>query len=685
MEEYKRIAKLVLVPSFFSLLPAFSVIILSYSILAGSKTEIGISIFCLFIFASALFFFAKSLSGCFFYLIFSVFISLVILLRILFLTHFYPIDDSCKNYTATVKSVKTLRYSSENVLKFLCSDKIHSGFFSSDNKAVSYTDKEIKIIPGDKILIYSKPKEISFDNQNISCFETNLLRKGFHYIFYLNNKNYKVVKHAPVSIKEKIRNSIETNLSRLFNEKTVQVIKALYFANGTYIDKSTIIDFKRAGALHILAASGEHIGIIAGALLLILSPLLVSRNFLRVIIALVLLFYLYITDMPVSLLRAFIMYYVFSIQQIFNFEKNIFNTLFISAIIILIISPYDLYNLGFQLSFGATFGILLFHNFYKDIFSSLSSKIPGILSVTFSAQVFVLPIIFIQLNEINLAGLLSNIILVFTMSGTMMFSIITNLISVIAFMPAKYLAVFTDFLYSLSLKVVQYFSGINGHFVTDSSVGFFLLIPFILFLIPIMPLKLNKKLQGFSLIIAVLSAWLMLSGFYTTTNNKITITGTDEKVIIIQKENHNPIIFGNISAFEDADCIAHYLNKNNIRNIDLCIPSPDFDNLRNFSYLIKKTLVARCFIAPEFMFTGYFKKFCRTLDTDGIALKIQKFKTYSADELKGIGRPEYAKNMLLTPLENIAELHYLFSADYDFKNALAGNFIKSGYEVEYLE
>ena len=686
MEEYKRIVKLVFVPSFFSLLPAFSAIILAYSFLIGSNTNIAPGILCLLLSLLALIFYRKHFTAIYPQVCFSIFISFLILLRILLLFHFTPIDESSNRFTASVESVKALRYSNEVVINFSDPVNLSSGFFSTADKAVSYADKEIKINPGDGIVIYAKPKEIKSRNKNISSFETDLLRKGFHYTFFLNAKNFKVIKNAQVSLKDKIRNLIEDNLRKLFDKNTVPIIKGLYFANSSYIDKSTTIDFKRAGVLHILAASGEHIGIIAGALLLLLSPFLINRKILRVLIALVLLFYLYITDMPVSLLRAFVMYYVFSIQQMFDLEKNIFNTLFLTAIIILVIYPYELYSLGFQLSFGATFGILLFYNFYKDAFSSLPSKISGALSVTFSAQAFVFPVIFVQMKEINLAGLFSNIILVFTMSATMIISIIANLISVIAITPAKYFALLTDGLYSISLKVVQYFSGINGHFTVDGGKGFLLLLPFLLFLLPVMPIKINRKILGLSIIISVLSAWLILSGAYSVTRNKITIAGTSDKIIILQKENNDPVIFGSLTSYEDADNIAGYLNRNNIRNINLCIPTPDFTNLRSYTYLIKKIIVSKCFITSGFMFTGYFNRFCRTLDADGIALKINDFKRPPAENnFQEFNTSGHIKNILLSPLENIAEIHNLLTENYELKNAVTDEIIKCGYEIEYLE
>ncbi|MFH0974255.1 MAG: ComEC/Rec2 family competence protein [Spirochaetota bacterium] len=684
MEEYKRIANLILVPSFFSLLLACTIIFSVYSCLFDLHSNTAIGIFITLLSLLLFILFIRRTSRSFFNAFIPVIICLVIVIQILLQYRTAPINLHSHKFMATIESVKDLRYSSEVELSFYEQNVNPSGFFQMINSAVTYLDKDIKVNPGDKIEIHARPKEIIPGNKNSSSFETDLFRKGVKFIFYLNRKNFKIIKNAPPVLKDSIRISIENNLLKLFEKKTVPVLKGLYFANGSYVDKSTTADFKRAGALHILAASGEHIGIIAGALLIALSPLLINRKILRIMIALVVLFYLFITDMPVSLLRAFVMFYVFSIQYIFDLEKNIFNTLFISAVIILAIHPYELYSLGFQLSFGATFGIILFFNFYKNAFSSLPSVISKALAVTLSAQTFVLPVIFLRLNEINLAGLFSNIVLVFSMSWMLILSVAANVISVFAIQPAEYFAFFTDGLYSISLQVIKYFSGINGHFAITGSKSALLLLPYLLFLLPVIPVKLNKKLFPLSVCVSVVSAWAILSYNYSVNANNIALLEGNSRIIIVQTEKVDPVMFGQLHSIEEADIIAGYCCRNNIRNITLCIPVPDYKNLKNYTYLIKKIIVSKCRITSDFMFSGNLNKFCRILDADGIKLNIAE----SAGNKRNVFNPnninKSLKNILASPHDNIIEINNLFFQGYESKNSIIEEVINSGYNIEYL-
>ncbi len=591
---------------------------------------------------------------------------------------FTPLNES-QTYTGIVKSVLYQRYSNEVIIEITGAENTRSAFLTHANKAISYIGNDIKINPGDELEIHSKPAMIQQKNKDLHPFEIYLLRKGFHYIFYLNENNFKITKNSSVSFKDKTRNVIEDNLWKLFDKKTVPLLKGLYFANCSYIDKTTAVDFKRAGVLHILAASGEHVGIIAGALLILFSPLLINRKAIRVIIAAILLFYLYITDMPVSLVRAFIMYYVFSFQYFLDRDKNIFNILFISGIIILIINPFELYSLGFQLSFGATFGIIAFYNFYKKALSFLHSGIAKPLAVTFSAQTIVFPIIFIQMNEINLAGLLSNVILVFMMSVTLISSIIANVISIGSSYLAAYAAMITDMSYSFSLYLIKFFSKSNAHFALESK-SIILLLPYLLFLLPVLPVPKNKRIMSVSIPVSVICAWFILSGNNSYNQNKITIF--KKEILVLLKENNDPVVFGSLENIKDAEILAGYLNRNNIRNINLYIPMPDFTNLKNFSYLIKKTIVSRCIISQDYIFTRYFKKFCRLIDADGIKLKITDFKNYR--ESKNTMNYDPA-DIKISPIDNIGALYNLFILEYDLKTLVIEDIASRDFQIEYID
>lgn len=121
--------------------------------------------------------------------------------------------------------------------------------------------------------------------------------------------------------------------------------------------------YRRAGAAHVLALSGLHLGILFYVLNFLLLRLLQYR--LRYVAgAAELLFmwgYAFVTGFPVSLCRATIMMSLFIIAQIRQTGNSSAHTLGVAAFLLLMISPDTLYDVGFQLSFSAVAGLVLFY------------------------------------------------------------------------------------------------------------------------------------------------------------------------------------------------------------------------------------------------------------------------------------------------------------------------------------
>ncbi len=607
--------------------------------------------------------------------------SLIIVLRILFLYDFSPVSaGGSDGFRAVVLSVRSLRYSREAVVRFAACQECT--LTDKSNIAVGYVDKQIQVNAGDELLILTEPSVVEPGRAGISSFKKGLLRRGIHYIFYLYEDAFKTVRRKPPGLKARIRKFIELNFAELFSGETVPVLKALYFGNKSYIDKSTLADFKRAGVLHILAASGLHTGIVAGVLFFLLIPLMADRKTILVIICAVLYFYLYITDMPVSLLRAFVMFLIFTIQYILDLERNILNTLFLTALVILVIYPFEVYSAGFQLSFGATLGIILFYKFYEQAFSFLPGKIRGALSATLSAQVFVLPVIFAHTKEINLAGFVSNVPVVFTMSVTLVSSIAANLVSVVSSHAASYIAAVTDSLYQLSVVIIKTLSGINGHFI-PGSLAYYLLPGYVLLLLPVIPGIRNKRVKAAGVILSVVFVWWALDHDHPLSEKKIAVGGTGGSQYMLIKRPGRSMLLGELSSIREAEVLSAYINRNNIRDIDLYIPVPDYRNLRAYSYLVRKSVISGCCISEDFRFSGYFEKFCRLLDADKIGLRITDLKVRRIDTGYEPG-PDFIKEIFSSPGEFVHEILYVLGAGEDtyglMREILAGE-----YEMEFLD
>jgi ComEC/Rec2-related protein len=374
---------------------------------------------------------------------------------------------------------------------------------------------------------------------------------------------------------------------------------------------------------------------------------------------LILLLYLYITDMPVCLIRAYIMFCIYTITVMFDFNRNILNALFLSAVVIFLIYPYELFSIGFQLSFGACFGIIVFYGIFKRIFSYLPGIIGNSISVTLAAQSVVFPVIYYHLKIVNITGIISNIIIIPLMSLTLVSSIIINFLSVISFNIAKMLAPVTDISVSGNILLAAILSKINGHYYTTDYK--YILIPvFLLFILPVIFYKKNRYLLSGILLISFFLSWL-IAGAPGIFNNKIFIFDKDSSRTVLVKNSSQKIVLGKINNRSTANKIVDQINRYKFRDIDLFIPEPDFKNLNNYSYIIRNSIVSNCYISDDYYFSKAFSKFCGLLDVDKVKLQVIPFtkldKTFSKDNFKDI------RQIFEKPAGHINEINVLLDSD----------------------
>ncbi|HPY03221.1 MAG TPA: ComEC/Rec2 family competence protein, partial [Spirochaetota bacterium] len=413
----------------------------------------------------------------------------------------------------TVLSVEKHRYNSKV-----------SVINDNKNKCAVFVPSEISINPGDTYIFSGKLSKIS--SSRIDLFAEN-----YDLVYYYNDNDI-IINRIP-SYRIRIKKRIESAIQNLYTPRTASVLKALLLGNQNSVSKETIRNFTRAGTLHLLAASGLHVGI-AGALPLFILPF-IFRNRKAAIAggAIFILLFLLITDMPVSLVRASVMFF-FSAFFIILDRKNIsVNSLFLSGLIIGIISPREIFSLGFQLSFLATLGIIIFYEYYKAIFSNLK-LLSSSLAMTFAAQVFIFPLIILKLNQVNFTGILSNIILVPYYSFLLIASGVSVIASFLFTYSGKLLSIPVEYLTDYSIRIVNSLSSLNGHFRTNN----YQIILITLFILPLIPFffkkfKLHKIIPIIIILISQLSMFIILSSQKVKKYENGGVCGS----ITIQREN----------------------------------------------------------------------------------------------------------------------------------------------------
>ncbi|MAZ71593.1 MAG: competence protein [Flavobacteriaceae bacterium] len=198
---------------------------------------------------------------------------------------------------------------------------------------------------------------------------------------------------------ENIRNHLITKLKNTplqTNERSI--LQALVLGQRRDIDKALYTDYAAAGAIHILAVSGLHVGILYFILLFIFKPLTYVKNgsvVRSILIVMVLWGFAILAGLSPSVVRAVTMFSFFTFATAIKRPTNSFNTLFLSFFILLLLRPTWLLHVGFQLSYLAVFGILWIqpklYKLYVPRFY-LDRLFWGIITVTTAAQISIVPL-----------------------------------------------------------------------------------------------------------------------------------------------------------------------------------------------------------------------------------------------------------------------------------------------------
>lgn len=214
----------------------------------------------------------------------------------------------------------------------------------------------------------------------------------------------------------KVRNYVDSLYKRCcFMPQEQTVLSALMLGVRTDMSPEILHAYMSTGAMHILAVSGLHVGIlylVLGWCLFFMRGRILS--FLKTLIIVVCIwFYAFMTGFSPSIERAAIMFSILAIARQFSMTANIYNTLAATTFISLVINPMDVFDVGFQLSYLAIIGIVYFSDLCNRWWNPqmlLLSKPWQMLTVSISAQILTLPLTMYYFGQIPIYFLLTNII-----------------------------------------------------------------------------------------------------------------------------------------------------------------------------------------------------------------------------------------------------------------------------------
>ncbi len=413
-------------------------------------------------------------------------------------------------------------------------------------KIISYFKKDSlskQLKYGDRIVFKSS---LSIPNKPMNPgefdYKNYLLQNGINYTTYLSPESWELIDYHPdnyfIAIAGKIRKMLLLTLSQ--NGLTGQyysVAAAILLGYDDSMELELKQDFIMAGAMHILCVSGLHVGIIYLVFNFLLGFLRQNKTN-KIIKALTLLVivwsYAMITGLSPSVQRAGLMISIFIIGNLLSRNRDTYNTLAISAFILLLFQPNLLFNTGFQLSYAAVLGIITFHQPLYNLIhikNSLLDKIWSITVLSIAAQLATFPIAIYYFHFFPTWFWLTNLFtfpLSFLIIVTGLLFVVVSWIPLISTLIGKILSGMIFILIKVvgSVKNLP-FSGIYNIYESFSMlISVYLLIILTYFLIS------NKKIR---IIIPVLISILTIATLSTVYKFNIL---TQKKVIIYSTNNH---------------------------------------------------------------------------------------------------------------------------------------------------
>ncbi len=168
---------------------------------------------------------------------------------------------------------------------------------------------------------------------------------------------------SPPTFVERIRSSVAERIVAAFpRSPEAGVAIALLLGDKSALDETTRNDYVQAGAVHVLAVSGLHTGIVAAIITFLLRGLGKRARPLQILLLWIGLgAYVALTGYAPSVQRAAVMFGILFAGRLARLDSNGFNSLGLSAILLLLVNPNFIFELGFQLSYLAVGGILAFY------------------------------------------------------------------------------------------------------------------------------------------------------------------------------------------------------------------------------------------------------------------------------------------------------------------------------------
>ena len=296
-------------------------------------------------------------------------------------------------------------------------------------RVLLYLQKDSLLMPkvGDVLLVQTIVKR----GGHLGEFDYGLYlrRQGFVGSCWAYRRNWQVIGYKEINSVIYVVQRCQISLCERYKQmgitgKELGILSALTLGYREDLDKNVQRSFSVSGAMHILAVSGLHTGIVWGIVIWMLTlggwrkPLWeekYKRWWVNISAIVLIWLYAFVTGLSPSVMRSALMLSFFGVSSLLERYTSRWNPLFAAAVIILMINPLALWSVSFQLSFAAVVGIMLVGNRMQRVVvlrGRVLQYIGGLLMISIAAQVGTIPLTMYYFGQTSNYFALTNLLVI---------------------------------------------------------------------------------------------------------------------------------------------------------------------------------------------------------------------------------------------------------------------------------
>lgn len=422
-------------------------------------------------------------------------------------------------------------------------------------------DSTLKLALGNTLFLKAKFSYVTTPkNPHEFDYKSFLEKKNIFHIVYANSNDVHIISNTSngfsfTQLGTRIKSHLVSVLRNSeLSQEAFSICSALLVGYDDEIESDIMQIFSHSGTLHILSVSGMHTGVLYAILIFIFSIFDKYDRYKKTKLGVVLLFlmlFVFITGFSPSVLRAALMLVLVLFGKTFYKQGNSFNTLFLSAFLLLLYNPYLIVDVGFLLSYFAVFGIMYFYPLLSKLYvfdNKIAQWLWTSVLISVAATLFTLPISLYFFHQFPIWFALSNLIII-------PISIVV-MIAAVCFI-ALYKIIFLNhgliYIINGSTSVMLWFAKLTD----NSTYGFIDFIPFSFSDLVFMTISIclffliiqTKQYNQVIVLCSTLIVWLVCSfynNFKQTQQNELVVFHVKHKSVFALRVGQR--VYGNFNA-----------------------------------------------------------------------------------------------------------------------------------------